>query len=104
MHRGSFSDLASDHSFTVGTDIKGENVIHVALRVISLVLGNHFGFVATKDLHSVGLRVEYNTESSNHIDCLALSVIAKVLSAIEGPEAVHILNFVLLIRVFRVAL
>lgn len=89
------ADLAGDSSLALGADTDAHNVISVVVHVVGNIFGRVIDLTTTEELLGVGGDVENDTESSSHVDGLAIAVPVDVLLAVGATIAVDVFEVIL---------
>ena len=92
------TDLTGDSSVAASVDRDAHNIISVVISVLRAVLGRVLDLTATEELLGVGGNLKDHTESSSHVDGIALVVEVDVLLGVGAAVAVHILELVSAVR------
>lgn len=91
---GGGTSLAGDSNGLVGVDGNTHDVVGVMVGVLSNVLGGAIDLAATEEFLGVVGVVKDDTESSSHVDGVALSVEVDVLLGVSATVAVDVLESV----------
>lgn len=87
--------LTGDGSLALWADADAQDIIGVMILVVGDVLGSVFDLTATEEFLGVGLRVKNDTESSGHVDSLAVLVPVDVLLGVSASVTINVLEVVL---------
>ena len=98
------SDLASDNSLAVSTDVKRQDVISVEWELLSLMLALVSNLLASVESLLKSSGVHHDSKGGNHEDSAAVMSVAQVLLAVRGTISINVLDLPLALRLLLVQL